>query len=399
MTFARFMELALYHPTFGYYTGGGAGEDKVGWEGDFYTSSDVHSAFGQALARQLRQMDELLHQPDPFTVIEMGPGKGLLARDILHAAAGAESSLLDRWRYVLLERSPAMRAAQRSTLGSSLAEAGRVTWVESLAELDHERIVGVMLSNELVDAFPVHRVTRHHGELREIVVDVEGDRFRERLAPLSTPELARYFERLGLTLEEGQIAEVNLEALGWMRSVGRILRQGFVITIDYGHVAEDLYDAVRRRGTLLCYHRHRVVDDPYERVGLQDMTAHVDFTSLAMTGEDAGLTTTGFTNHMGFLTGLGIEEVLQQLDPGSREFESVVQLLRPDGMGRTFKILIQHKGVEHPKVDGLTFKPFFDAALTPRHSGATGSREAALGQHSDTGAAAKGRAGDCTTSH
>jgi SAM-dependent MidA family methyltransferase len=386
ITFARFMELALYHPRFGYYTRESgqeqigedkigpdrAGEDRIGWSGDYYTSSDVHPALSHALARQVRQVDELLGRPDPFTVVEMGAGKGLLARDFLAANAKESAPFSNRLRYVLVERSPAMKAAQRANLAAwsgSPDTSGRVSWLNSLEELEPDTVVGVMLSNELVDALPVHRITIEGGALKEIFVDYEGGRFCERLQPLSTQALSDYLHRLTqweITLREGYRTEINLEALAWMTQVARALKRGVVITIDYGHTAQDLYGPDRRRGTLLCYHHQMAAETPYERVGLQDMTAHVDFTSLATVGEEAGLHVTGFTNQMSFLMGLGVERLIESLEPGSAEFQSVVQLLRPEGMGRTFKILIQHKGMAEPVLDGLRFRPFFGSVLAPR---------------------------------
>ena len=370
--FARFMDLVLYHPRFGYYMRQteqqdkrNLGEDRIGWSGDYYTSSDVHPVLAQALARQIRQADDLLGHPDPFTVVEMGAGKGLLARDFLKDCQGA-GGLFDRLRYVLIERSPAMRAAQRAHLAPWLSSSDRVSWLNGLEELGAGRLIGVILSNELLDAFPVHRVRIEGGKPREIFVDYLEGRFCERLQPLSTPELAQYLQRLeplGVTWPEGACAEFNLEALRWMKAVAHSLGRGLVITIDYGHTAQDLYGPDRRRGTLLCYYHQLASEDPYQRVGLQDMTAHVDFTSLATAGEEAGLHVTGFTNQMSFLMGLGVERMIEALEPGSPAFQSIVQLLRPEGMGRTFKILIQHKGIARPDLDGLQFKPFFGEAL------------------------------------
>ncbi len=376
ITFARFMELALYHPRFGYYTRletgadadadtpGGIGEDRIGWGGDYFTSSDVHPVLAQALAQQVRQMDTLLGRPDPLTVIEMGAGKGTLASDFLAACAKEPGGWFDRVRYMIIERSPAMQAAQRATLGPWLGQSGRVAWVSQLDDLPAGSLVGVLFSNELVDAFPVHRLRIEQGEPKEVYVDCQGGRFCERVGPLSTPALKEHLRRLDLSLPEGYTTEANLEALAWMKGVARVLGRGFVITIDYGHTARDLYGPDRQRGTLLCYYHHLVSEDPYTRVGLQDMTAHVDFTSLAAVGEESGLHVTGFTNQMSFLMGLGVEQLLESLEPGSAELPSVVQLLRPEGMGRTFKILIQHKGLTEPQLDGLRFKPFFGAALT-----------------------------------
>lgn len=362
--FARFMELALYHPEFGYYMRAGEQDsERIGWHGDYYTSSDVHPVLARALVRQARQADDLLGRPDPVTVIEMGAGKGLLARDFLDESAKHHGSFYDRLRYVIIERSPAMRASQRSNLAPWLDVPGRVSWLNELEDLQPDSVVGVMLSNELVDAFPVHRITIEEGQTKEIFVDYQSGRFCERLQTPSTPELSEYLRRLNLSLPEGYITEINLEALGWMKEVARVLNRGLVMTIDYGHTAQDLYGPDRRRGTLLCYYAQMASEDPYRRVGLQDMTAHVDFTSLAAIGEEAGLEVTGFTNQMSFLMGLGAEHWLDALEPGSAEFQSVVQLLRPEGMGRTFKILIQHKRMDKPELEGLRFKPFFGEAL------------------------------------
>ena len=368
--FARFMDLALYHPDFGYYMRPGEEEQRIGWQGDYYTSPDVHVFLGQALARQARQIDERLGRPDPFTVVEMGAGKGLLARDFIADCAAHAPGFFARLRYRLIERSPAMRAAQARHLEPWLTRqsgAGRIGWTHGLGALSAGSVTGAVLSNELVDAFPVHRIRIAGGQRREIYVAYEADRFVERLGPLSTPALAEYLDRLArmdIVLEEGDVADVNLEALAWMREVGRVMGRGVAITIDYGHTAPDLFGAERRRGTLLCYHDQIASDDPYGRVGLQDMTAHVDFSSLAAAGEDTGLQVTGFTNQMSFLMGWGIEERLSGLEPGSPDYQALIHLLRPEGMGRTFKVLIQHKGMERPELDGLRFKPFFGSALT-----------------------------------
>lgn len=377
ITFARFMELALYHPRFGYYTrtadpSGEArtAEHRIGWSGDYYTSSDVHPILARTLARQARQIDDLLGRPDPFTVVEMGAGKGLLARDFL-AACEAEGSLFDRLRYVLIERSPAMREAQRDNLARWLRSPDRVSGLTGLGELADDSVVGLCLSNELVDAFPVHRIMIERGEPREIFVDYQDGRFCEHFQALSTPDLAAYLDRLAqadVVLSDGQVAEFNLQAQVWMKDVARALGRGVVLTIDYGHTAQDLYGPDRRTGTLLCYYHQLASENPYQRVGTQDMTAHVDFSSLATVGEEAGLRVTGFTNQMSFLMGLGVEPIIESLEPGSAEFQGVIQLLRPEGMGRTFKVLAQHKGLDHPELDGLKYKPFFGSALVVKAS-------------------------------
>ncbi len=362
--FVRFMELALYEPCHGYYMRAGSAEERIGWNGDYYTSSDLHPIFARAVAHQAKQIDELLGHPDPFTLVEMGPGRGLFARHFLEASTELSGSFADRLRYVLVERSPALRNTQQATLASSLRPSSRISWINYLSEFETSSLVGAFFSNELVDAFPVHRITIHKGQLKELYVDLRDGQFCESIGEPSTPDLARYLERQDIELSEGYTTEFNLHAQTWMKEVARVMGQGLAITVDYGHTAHDLYGPERRRGTLLCYYHHTVSQDPYVRVGLQDMTAHVDFSSLARIGEEAGLHVTGFTNYMSFLTSLGMEEALAQYPPDSKEYQSVIQLLRPDGMGRTFKILIQHKGLDSPELSGLRFRPFFVSMLT-----------------------------------
>ncbi|MEX5215286.1 MAG: SAM-dependent methyltransferase [Nitrospiraceae bacterium] len=374
MTFAHFMDLALYHPTYGYYTRLSSDPDhedigeRIGWNGDYYTSSDVHGAIGWALAKQLAQMDEVLGHPSPFTVVEMGAGKGLLARDILTCWSERYKDLFARGSYVLVDRSPVHRRVQQENLAEWVSVPGKVVWAEDLTSLGEESVTGVLLSNELVDAFPVHRVRMRQGRLEELYVSLSQDRFQETPGPLSTPALSDYFSRAGITLPEDACAEVNLVAVSWMREIARVLGRGYVITIDYGHAAHDLYGPDRRQGTLLGYYRHMIAENPLIRVGEQDLTSHVDFTTLAQVGREAGLDLTGFTNQMSFLISLGVESFLESLEPGSPEFQAIVQLLRPEGMGRTFKLLIQQKGVEATsgqRLEGLNHQPFFGSILQP----------------------------------
>ena len=186
-----------------------------------------------------------------------------------------------------------------------------------------------------------------------------------------------YLDRLNLTLPEGYRAEINLLAQGWMQRVAQTLDRGVVLTIDYGHTAQDLYGPDRPHGTFLCYYHQMASENPFERIGLQDMTSHVDFTSLATVGLEAGLSVTGFTNQMSFLIGLGIEDIIAQLEPDSPEFRAAIHLLKPDGMGRTFKILVQHKGIEAPVLEGLTFTPFFGSALIVNQVGDEGKETVA----------------------
>lgn len=371
MTFARFMELALYDSEHGYYmTWGGEanrppkGASPIGFDGDFYTAVCLHPLLAKALVRQVMEIDALLGSPASLTVVEMGPGDGTLARDILAECAAVAPDLFQRLTYLLIERSPALRHLQEETLSHLSQHPHRIAWVTSLEALSEQSVVGVVLSNELIDAFPVHRVRMTQDGLKEIHVHDQAGRFVERLCEPSTPDLLRFFQDQGVTLTDGYTTEVNLLALKWMHEVAGVLKQGVVLTIDYGHTAQDYFSQSRSTGTLRCYRSHQVTNDPYQYVGEQDMTAHVNFSSLALAGEQKGLATTGFTNLMSFLMSLGIDEMLDGEDPEGEAIKSATQLLRPHGMGTTFKVLIQHKEVSCPSLRGLTHRPFFDQVLT-----------------------------------
>jgi SAM-dependent MidA family methyltransferase len=372
ITFAEFMELALYAPGLGYYTSPG---EKIGPRGDYYTTPDVHPLFGEMIGRQLAQIAEmpaLSEWASSLAIVEMGAGKGLLCQDILNYVRRAYPKFYSNLTYWIIEMSPAMIQRQRDRLLAYIGE-DKVRWVDGL---DHpvfsqgQGMVGFVLSNELLDSFPVHRLVKTGGVLKEVYVTLKEGRFSEVLDGPSCPDLSSYFEKLGVVLEEGQQVEVNLKALDWMRQVGRTLSQGVVITVDYGYPAAELYSPDRKRGTFLCYYKHRVIEDPYVRVAQQDMTTHVDFTSLAMAGQEVGLEVAGLTNQQYFLMGLGAAQEMEARlqrhgDPQSRERElaAMKNLIAPDGLGKVFKILIQHKRLKGLKLNGLTYRPFSPEAL------------------------------------
>jgi SAM-dependent MidA family methyltransferase len=346
--FAEFMGLCLYHPEYGYYM---VPRERIGKRGDFYTSSSVHSLFGRLIARQLRQMWDLLGR-GPFTIVEQGAGEGHLCLDILDALAEEALEFYRSLRYLLVEVSADNRARQEALLA---AHRSLIEW-RVLADVGE--VEGCFLSNELVDAFPVHLVEQREGALREIFVVEREGRLAEEARPPSTGELEAYFQRLGLSLAEGNRAEVNLEALTWMREVATRLRRGFVLTIDYGYPAEELYAPFRSSGTLMCYHRHRAAEDPYQQLGCQDITAHVDFTTLQIVGEREGLLPLFFGEQYRFLMGLGFVEALMELQAKERD-ENRARALRlvlknlilPEGgMGETFKVLVQGKAVGRPEL-------------------------------------------------
>lgn len=349
LPFAEFMAACLYHPQFGYYM---TPRQRIGKAGDFFTSTSVHAVFGRLIARQLAQMAQLLGG-ETFQVVEQGAGEGHLALDILDALAVEAPDLYARLTYTLVEIGPASRDRQARTLA---AHAARVAWCTA----DVWRIdSGCFLSNELVDAFPVHVVEKQAGELREVYVVTGSDgHFTEELRAPSTPRLAEHFRWLGIAPIEGNRAEANLAAPVWMRQVGERIDRGFAITIDYGYPAAELYGLHRRTGTLLCYRQHQADDNPYAAVGEKDITTHVDFTALRLAGTEAGLATLWFGEQYRFLLGLGFfEELLRLQEQCTDEREAralrltLKNLILPEqGMGETFKILVQGKGVGAPEL-------------------------------------------------
>ncbi len=345
ITFARFMELALFHPLDGYYTSG----ERVGAAGDYYTSPAAHPAFGALLAIQLKQMWEVLGAPKPFFAVELGAGSGLLAQDILSYSATLGDDFGRSLCYLSLDR---RAASPGKSFPQRLAAAG----------VPLRGVVGCILSNELVDAFPVHRFQVEEDKLREVYVAYRSGEYIEVLDEPSTPLLAERLEALGQRLPEGFKGEVNLAISPWMGEVVEALERGFVATIDYGHTEEELYSPARSRGTLQCYYMHTAGASPYQRIGRQDITAHVDFTLLTREGEEHGLATLGLVTQRDFLRNLGAEALLWALRAKSRTLSQreyyanrmgILELTKPGGLG-DFRVLVQVKGVEDTTLYGLT---------------------------------------------
>jgi SAM-dependent MidA family methyltransferase len=350
VTFRDFMAMCLYEPGHGYYV---SAREKLGRDGDYLTSPTVSPLFGAMVGRQLREMWQLLGQPARFDILEAGAGTGVLARDLLSWSRSAAPQLFAAIDYSIVEVSEPLRAEQQRLLAAA-GLAGKMRWHE---EMPPESIEGCILSNELLDSFPVHRVKLKEGRLREVYVCPDGEGFREELRDPSTPTLAAYFERLGLQPGESCDAEVNLQALDWLRETASALRRGVLLTFDYGYEAADLYAPWRSEGTLLCFYRHAVSGDPYQRIGRQDMTSHVDFTSLRAAGEAAGLQTLGLVSQVQLLSRLGIEEALQQREGAALEEHfarrrAVLDLTDEAGLGR-IRVLAQARGIGSPRLTGL----------------------------------------------
>ena len=353
ITFASFMEAALYEPELGYYTSPGR---KVGAEGDFYTSMNVHGAFGRLIAKEICRFWELLDSPPRFTVAEAGAGGGQLALDILDAISELNPPLYGALVYRLIEKEPTLQQAQAERLAR---HAERLAWSspEQLAD-GSLSFTGCIISNELFDAMPVHIVERTDDGIKEVYVAAGPDGFRERLLHPSTPKLVEYLDRFEVMLMTGQRAEINLAAPAWLASAATALERGFVLTIDYGYLTEELYAPQRRNGTLLCYHRHSTNENPYLLVGEQDITTHINFSQLMEAGKEVGLETVWYGEQYRFLLGVGLMDELIRLEAKAETEQerlkhrlALKKLMLPEGgMGDTFKVLIQAKGVENPQL-------------------------------------------------
>jgi len=357
MTFERYMALCLYHPEFGYYM---QDRERTGVVGDYFTGADLHPIFARLVARQAAEIWKILGQPYPFNFVECGCGRGLFASEFLTWTRRALPDFFTALAYIAIEPGPQPRARVLRKLREEGLESV-VRLAASFQELPQAQ-VGCVFSNELVDAFPVSVVTRAGGHLKEIYVVAEDENFRENLGPLSDPAVAAYVARYAPELEEGQRAEVNLHALEWIRAAARFLARGFVLTIDYGDVAERLYTEDRPRGTLLAYRGHQASEDFFSAPGESDLTAHVNFSALIDAGVEAGLDLTGFATQEAFLLGLGEHNEFADLyDPGQDEVQrlqarlKLKRLVSPAGMGNIFKVLIQHRGVTQPELTGLRY--------------------------------------------
>ena len=377
ITFAEFMNLALYHPQFGYYASRAnpRKEAAIGPQGDFMTSPHMGHDFGELLAVQFADMWEALGQPKPFTLVEMGAGQGLVAADVLEGLRSHHPNCLAALKYTIIEKSAALKAEQQKRLSRWQSEGVSLSW-QTLEEISSNSVVGCFFSNELVDAFPVHWVELHDQTLKEIWVGIEDNQLTPVVDELSTPQLEQYFERVGIDFtnhSEGYRTEVNLAAMAWMEGVGDRLKKGYLLTIDYGYTAERYYSPARREGTLQCYYRHSHHNDPFIHVGEQDITAHVDFTALENRGEELGLQKLGFTQQGLFLMALGMGDRLSTLSNPSDQLatgqniqqimmhrDALQQLISPMGLGN-FGVLIQAKGLTQKEI-ARPFKGSDDSA-------------------------------------
>ncbi len=341
ITFAEFIELALYHPD-GYYPKG----SRIGARGDYFTSPVLHPAFGALIAVQLEVMWDTLGRPSPFWIVEPGAGEGQLAADILSFANAHMDEFARALRYIETDRSPRTASPDLAPNASRLQASG----------IPLRGIVGCILSNELFDAFPVHRFRIADGQVEEMYVSVgTGGDFREEFGPPSTDRIAKRLSTLPRKLPDGFRGEVNLGIGDWLNDAASSLDRGYVLTIDYGYEADELYSDARAHGTFQTYYKHVDGSSPYQRIGRQDMTAHVDFSALIAEGLSAGLRPVFLTTQAEFLASLGFNPMLASMRTRDIEcptrtanMRAMSELIKPDGLGK-FRVLVQEKnsGITH----------------------------------------------------
>ena len=351
ISFAEFMELSLYHPDLGYYA---RAARKTGRAGDFFTSVDVGSIFGELQARQFGEMWRALSSPPVFDVVEAGAGNGRLARDVLDGAQRSDPDFYSAIRLSLVEQSAAARAAQRDTLGHHSA------LLSHSSSAIPDKVEGVIFANELLDALPMHVVAMTDSGLRELFVGLAESSdttqpagFVEQFEEPSSPRIAEYLSRAGAVMHKGARAEVNLAAEDWVKKAARSLRRGFMLLIDYGHDEAELYSGSHATGTLTSFRRHIQTSEFLQEPGEWDLTAHVDLSAVTRAAEHSGLDVLGRLDQTYFLIGLGAAE-LDGLPLKQRL--ALKTLLLPGGLGSTHKVLLFARQVGRPVLRGLSYR-------------------------------------------
>jgi len=348
------MELCLYEPELGYYS---RACEQFGKAGDFYTSSDVHAVFGRLLARKFEEMWRALDSPERIDLIELGPGRGLFARDVLDWSRKQFPEFSRALRYALVEQSPHLRERLQERLSEHIS-AGRAHIVESIESAACQAAENIVVfGNEFFDALPVE-VVDYRGAVR---VGIGGGRFTEAFVPTSTAE-SEFLDRYGVHPEEGERVEAPLASLVWMGRIAAVFRdrRGFVVLIDYGYTREEQL-AGRHRDTIMAYRQHTASTSPYEAPGEQDITAHVNFTALQARGVEGGLEALGLVTQSQFLIGIGEEtqfaDAFQECELPQERAKVALQLkhlIAPGGMGETFQVLVMSHGVEREKAARLS---------------------------------------------
>jgi SAM-dependent MidA family methyltransferase len=343
ISFRDFMDKALYQPGLGYYV---SGTSKIGEDGDYYTAPAISPLFGEMLSKQVIEMWTLMGKKD-FTIFEYGAGNATLCCHVLDSLR-KYPEIYNKLSYFILEKNDLSKDEKRSFPHPM------VKWTSTVTGLTG--ISGCILSNELIDNFAVHAVVMKD-ELMEVFIDHRDGRFYELLKPADT-ELKTYFSRLGVTLPRDFRAEVNLQALGWLKEISTVLERGFVITIDYGCISEELYAPQKSCGSILCYHKHQINNKPFDRIGEQDITAHVNFSALKLWGTENDLQCCGYTSQLQFLRSFGIMNILREMESEKNpDREQILKLktLVLD-MGQKIKLMVHQKGLAKQFLTGMQFQ-------------------------------------------
>jgi SAM-dependent MidA family methyltransferase len=354
-SFAWFMQQALYHPEHGYYSSGRA---SIGRRGDYFTSVSVGPLFGQLLAAQFAQMWERLGRIDNFVIVEQGAHDGDFARDVLGSARKRWPEFFAALGYRIVEPFPILQDRQLQTLAEY---EGKIEWRDSIDALEPFR--GVHFSNELLDAMPVHLIcsrgpvagTTAGSQWQEKFVALNANKFAFVAQPIVDPALRAFITKLP-SRPASYETEVNLAALKWIANLASKLERGYVVVVDYGFRGDEFYAPYRTNGTLQCRAQHRLFAAPFHEIGHADITAHVDWTSLAERAQKRGLSISGFTDQHHFITGI-ISELLRDQLPGNADAKTkraLQTLLHPEMLGRAFQVLALAKDVAAP-LAGLKF--------------------------------------------
>ncbi|MFS0558589.1 class I SAM-dependent methyltransferase [Brevibacillus sp. 179-C9.3 HS] len=346
ITFARFMELALYHDTYGYYM---VEQPKVGKAGDFYTSASVHPVFAETIADAVLAQWQQAGISSPV-LVEIGGGTGAVCRHMLERFRESNPEIYKELTVILIEASPYHRKMQQEALEW---HEGPKRWYSSVSEAaQHEKIEGTIFSNEWLDAFPVHLAQKTKAGWKEVWVRFGADGFEECLGE-TTPELGEYLRGLTLKLPVGMRIEVNLAMEQAAKEVSRLLKKGFVITIDYGDLQEELYHPSRKNGTLMCYYRHQAHTNPYANIGEQDLTSHVNFSAWKQYGEKVGLQEIDYMRQDRFLMRNGLlHKAVAHMDTdpftsvAMKRNRAIQQLIDPAGLGGRFWVMVQGKEIQ-----------------------------------------------------
>jgi len=345
ISFRDFMELCLYHPQWGYYM---KPKEKIGKAGDFYTSSHVHSVFAEVIVQAAIEIYQ--GQKVRRTFCEMGAGTGIFAKQFLDFLQQKSPEIYTEFTYFIIEKSEYHRTKQKANLQDHL---NQVLWIEGLNQLEEDKFDGILFSNELFDAFPVYLVEKVKNSLCEVCVtwSEESERLEEKLIPLTNQRLVDYLERENLTLREGQRIEIPLDAIEWFQETSNSIAKGIWFIIDYGYTHDELMSPSRRKGSLRCYYKHQMDDQPLDHPGAKDITYHIHFDSFVHIGAQQGWRRLGFQRQDQFLLSAGIINLLQEhqggdpfTNPVIKKNRAIQSLIHADGISGSFHVLTLGKG-------------------------------------------------------